>query len=95
MRVEASREEDHVVLRVRDTGEGIPEDLLEAIFEPFVQGRPGDTRRPRGTGLGLAICRQIVRQHGGAIWAESEGIGRGSTFAVRLPADPDARGRAA
>lgn len=95
VRVEASREEDHVVLRVRDTGEGIPEDLLEAIFEPFVQGRAGDTRRPRGTGLGLAICRQIVRQHGGAIWAESEGIGRGSTFAVRLPAAPRPGGPAA
>ncbi len=75
-----------VLIRIRDTGEGIAREHLERIFEPFFQAAPRTERRPRGTGLGLAICRQIVSLHGGAIWAESDGRGRGSTFTVRLPA---------
>ncbi|HEX7125764.1 MAG TPA: ATP-binding protein [Thermodesulfobacteriota bacterium] len=92
-----ARQEDaaYVVIRVCDTGEGIAPTDLEAIFEPFVQAGPREPRRPRGTGLGLTICRQIVMQHGGAIWAESDGPGRGSAFVVRLPAEPEARERAA
>jgi PAS domain S-box-containing protein len=94
--VEAEREAETIVIRVRDTGEGIAPDQLQRIFEPFYQaGGLADsraaerrTRRVRGTGLGLAICRQIVALHGGRIWAESEGPGRGSTFVVRLPAMP-------
>jgi PAS domain S-box-containing protein len=92
--VEAQIAGDAVVLRVRDTGEGIAPDQLERIFEPFYQaGGLGDSRatsrragRVRGTGLGLAICRQIVQLHGGTIHAESAGPGRGATFVVRLPA---------
>ncbi len=88
--VEAEAERDAVTIRVRDSGEGLAREHLESIFEPFVQaGQPAasgrEGRRIRGTGLGLAICRQIVRLHGGAIWAESAGQGRGSTFAFRLP----------
>lgn len=93
--VEAERSSEAVVIRVRDSGEGIPPEQLEAIFEPFVQVRRSRGRqRPVGTGLGLAICRQIVALHGGRIWAESEGPGRGSTFTVSLPAVVE-RGRAA
>ncbi len=96
--VEAEAVADQVLIRVRDTGEGIEREHLRSIFEPFVQageaaGRgAGDrrTRRPRGTGLGLAICRQIVELHGGAIWAESAGPGTGSTFVIRLPRVPAA-----
>jgi K+-sensing histidine kinase KdpD len=84
--VQAAAEGRDVVLRVRDTGEGIAREHLEAIFEPFVQAGRRKARRERGTGLGLAICRQIVTLHGGVIHAESEGAGRGSTFVVRLPA---------
>jgi signal transduction histidine kinase len=91
--VEAQAESGHVLLRVRDTGGGIPGEDIGRIFEPFVQaGEPEGrypverrARRGRGTGLGLAICRQIVELHGGQIWAESEGRGKGSTFSVRLP----------
>jgi signal transduction histidine kinase len=74
-----------VVLRVSDTGIGIPHDKLEAIFEPFVQvGR--SLRTPgEGTGLGLAISRDLARAMGGDITATSE-LGRGATFVVQLPA---------
>ncbi|HWP35605.1 MAG TPA: PAS domain-containing sensor histidine kinase [Thermodesulfobacteriota bacterium] len=75
-----------VLIRVRDTGDGIAAEHLERIFEPFFQARGGAVGRKRGTGLGLAICRQLVALHGGDIWAESDGPGRGSTFTVRLPA---------
>ncbi len=83
--VDAQAVPQAVVVRVRDTGEGILPEDLERIFEPFVQTGPRGVRRPRGTGLGLAICRQIVSLHGGTIHAESEGPGRGSTFVVRIP----------
>jgi signal transduction histidine kinase len=73
------------VLRVADTGIGIPSDKLETIFQPFVQvGR--SLRNPgEGTGLGLAISRDLARAMGGDITATSE-LGRGATFTVCLPA---------
>jgi signal transduction histidine kinase len=73
-----------VLLRVTDTGIGIPHDKLEAIFEPFVQvGR--SLRNPgEGTGLGLAISRDLARGMGGDITATSE-LGKGAVFTVRLP----------
>ncbi len=71
-------------LEVRDSGEGIAAEHLDRIFDPFVQVDERQRGR-RGSGLGLAICRQIVTLHGGRIWAESEGLGRGSTFIVELP----------
>ncbi|HEX7124828.1 MAG TPA: ATP-binding protein, partial [Thermodesulfobacteriota bacterium] len=89
VQVSACVEGGAAVVRVRDTGEGIDADELERIFEPFYQARrvaaDERPRRRRGAGLGLAICRQIVMLHGGRIWAESEGLGRGSVFVVRIP----------
>jgi signal transduction histidine kinase len=69
-----------IALVVADTGTGISTDLLPRIFDAFLTTKP----RGRGTGLGLAICRDIVRAHGGEIWAESE-LGAGSVFTVWLP----------
>lgn len=74
-----------VTIAVRDTGEGIAPDVLEHIFEPFRQARPGSNEGATGLGLGLAIVRELVELHGGSVRAESEGLGRGATFIVDLP----------
>jgi PAS domain S-box-containing protein len=70
------------VIEVRDSGGGIPPEVLERIFTPFFTTKPAGV----GTGLGLSICHRIVTQLGGEIMVESE-VGRGSTFRVVLPAD--------
>jgi signal transduction histidine kinase len=89
--VEGADQGGDVELRVRDSGEGIPREHLERIFEPFYQVGSATGRRKatgRGTGLGLAIVQRIVELHGGTVRAESGGRGKGSTFSVRLPAGP-------
>ncbi|HEX2090806.1 MAG TPA: ATP-binding protein [Longimicrobiaceae bacterium] len=75
---------DRVCLSVRDTGIGIPEDKLGAIFEPFVQVRSDLARPSEGTGLGLAISRDLARGMGGDLTVESE-LGKGSRFTLLLP----------
>ncbi|MEA3201324.1 MAG: hypothetical protein QOE90_2752 [Thermoplasmata archaeon] len=84
--VSARREGNEVVVRVADTGAGLSRDQIERLFRPFsqVHDRAGQSRS--GTGLGLYISRGIVEQHGGRIWAASDGLGMGSTFAFALPA---------
>jgi len=69
---------DSVGIAISDTGEGIPEERLQKIFEPYY------TTKESGTGLGLTIVYKIVKEHGGDIRVESE-KGRGSTFTVFLP----------
>jgi PAS domain S-box-containing protein len=73
-----------ILFQVKDRGRGIPDDMLESIFERFHQVDASDSRKKGGTGLGLAICRSIVQQHGGRIWVEST-LGEGSTFYFTLP----------
>ncbi|PZV14072.1 MAG: hypothetical protein DCF22_09585 [Leptolyngbya sp.] len=73
-----------ILFSITDQGRGIPADKLEFIFEQFQQVDVSDSREKGGTGLGLAICRNIVKQHGGQIWAEST-LGKGSTFYFTLP----------
>ena len=73
-----------VELSVADTGRGIPQAELEAVFERFHQVDPDDARTQAGTGLGLSITRHVVEAHGGRIWAESE-VGVGSRFSFTLP----------
>ena len=80
--VGASSSDDGVVVWVKDTGRGLPGNELEKVFERFY--RTGE-RVEGSTGLGLAIVRGIVEAHGGKVWAESEGEGKGSTFFFSLP----------
>lgn len=77
-----------VSVSVRDTGLGIPEDKLEAIFEPFVQIGRSFTSTHEGTGLGLSISRDLARAMGGDLTVDSR-IGYGSTFLLVLPAPPE------
>jgi signal transduction histidine kinase len=80
----AAADNDHAVVRVRDAGSGIPKAELKDIFKRFHRV-PGATARVPGTGLGLFIVRSVAKRHGGRAWAESEGLGRGSTFVLQLP----------
>jgi two-component system CheB/CheR fusion protein len=72
-------------IRVRDNGIGIAPDLLPRVFEQFVQAASGLARPKGGLGLGLALVKGIAELHGGTVSARSEGLGRGSEFAVNLP----------
>ena len=74
-----------VRLTVEDSGLGIPPDQLERIFDRFAQVDASGTRRHEGTGIGLSLVRELVNLHGGRVWAESEGRGRGSRLRVWLP----------
>jgi signal transduction histidine kinase len=73
------------VLRVSDTGTGIPSKELGRVFERFYRVDRARSRETGGTGLGLAIVRHVAENHGGTVTVESE-LGLGSTFEVRLPA---------
>ncbi len=83
-RVGAAAEEQHLVLAVRDTGIGIPEERLDSIFEAFEQVDSSTSRHYGGSGLGLAIARRLAQLLGGQLVVDSE-QGKGSTFALVLP----------
>ncbi len=84
--IHVAREENNVLISVKDTGIGIPVDHLEAVFQEFTQVDTSTTRKVGGTGLGLPISRRLIQMHGGRLWVESTGInGEGSTFYVFLP----------
>jgi len=72
-------------IEVHDSGAGIKAELLNRVFEPFIQGDSSLKRSYGGLGLGLAITRHLVELHGGTVKAESPGEGRGSVFTVLLP----------
>ena len=78
-----------VEVSVSDTGAGIPRHQMASVFLPFEQADGSISREHGGFGLGLSIVQELVRAHGGAIWATSA-VGRGSTFTFALPAWPDA-----
>ncbi len=77
-----------IVIGIQDSGKGIPEEVLERIFDPFYRVDTRLTREVNGLGVGLAICRRIIELHNGIIWAESH-LGKGSTFFVCLPLDEE------
>jgi two-component system heavy metal sensor histidine kinase CusS len=88
VRVRLTRDGEDVRLDVEDQGPGVPPEMAERIFEPFVSGRPNGPRRS-GYGLGLSICEQVVTAHGGSLGFENM-AGGGARFTARFP-----RGRAA
>jgi PAS domain S-box-containing protein len=88
IRLEASHVDNQVVIAVQDHGLGLPTSALPRLFEKFYRVDNSDRREIAGTGLGLAISRRIVEGHGGRIWAESAGLGRGARFSLTLPIAP-------
>ena len=91
IRVGAARGGVHVAISVADEGRGVPPDRLAHLFSKHLGADPG--RSGRGSGLGLAICKGLVEAHGGRIWAESAGAGRGTRFTFTLPAGGGATAR--
>ena len=85
--VTVTRRDDEVLVSVSDRGDGIAAEDLERIFDRYARGAQ-HTDSVAGAGIGLAISREIVAAHGGRIWAESAGLGNGSTFRIALPAAP-------
>ena len=80
-----TKDGNQVLSWVQDHGIGIPIDKLQKIFEEFYQIEPPNTRHYGGLGIGLTIAKGLIEAQGGKIWAESEGIGTGSTFKILLP----------
>ncbi len=83
VRLDAVGHDGWVEIVIEDDGQGLSEEDLSHIFEPFV--RQGDSQAAPGLGLGLALVRQLAQLHGGTIEASSEGRGQGSSFTLRLP----------
>ena len=82
-------ENREAVIQVIDTGIGLPPEMLHRVFDLFAQADRTLDRSEGGLGIGLTVARKLAEMHGGSISADSEGLGRGSTFTVRLPlADP-------
>ncbi len=77
--------EGRVGVQVKDEGVGIPPQELKHVFKRFYRIPGSITQRVKGTGLGLFIVNSIAKRHGGRVYAESEGSGRGSTFTIQLP----------
>jgi signal transduction histidine kinase len=80
------QERDEAVFRVRDTGIGIPANMLDKVFDMFIQIDSGLDRAHGGLGIGLTLVRELVNMHQGSIHVTSDGPGRGSEFIVRIPA---------
>ena len=78
-------DEKRVTVRVADQGIGIPQAQLKRIFKRFYRVPGQFMARVKGTGLGLFIVKSVVQKHGGRVYAESAGVGQGSTFIVQLP----------
>jgi len=81
--IDAEKEKNIVTVSVKDTGIGMTKDQLKKVFDEFYRVDKS-SREHKSSGLGLAICKRIVEKHGGKIWAESPGPGKGSIFYFTL-----------
>ncbi len=80
-----TRDKDQALFTIRDTGEGIPQEMLAKIFDMFAQVDQSLARSQGGLGVGLTLVRRLVEMHEGSVQVHSEGRGKGSEFAVRIP----------
>jgi signal transduction histidine kinase/ActR/RegA family two-component response regulator len=94
IRLAVARDGDRVAFRVRDSGVGIPREMLGRVFDLFAQVDQSLDRSQGGLGLGLTLVRSLVELHGGSVEARSDGPGSGSEFIVRLPVMTEAQARA-
>jgi PAS domain S-box-containing protein len=83
--IRAYADNEQLVIKVKDTGIGIPPEMMSRVFELFTQVNPGLDRSQGGLGIGLTVVRRLTEMHGGSVSATSEGPGTGSEFTVRLP----------
>jgi two-component system CheB/CheR fusion protein len=83
--VRAYVDNEQLAIKVKDTGIGIPVEMLSRVFDLFTQVNPGLERSQGGLGIGLTVVRRLAELHGGSVSAASEGLGKGSEFTVRLP----------
>jgi PAS domain S-box-containing protein len=83
--VRLGRVDPYIQISVSDTGRGISPEFMPYMFERYLQADASGARRKGGLGLGLSLVRQLVEMHGGSVYAESEGEGKGATFIVKLP----------
>ncbi len=81
----AHTENSFLEIEVRDNGLGIPPDMLDHVFDLFGQVNRTLDRAQGGLGIGLALVKSLVHLHGGEVWVESSGVGRGSAFTIKLP----------
>ncbi len=89
MKIAFSPDKQHIWSGLRDTGVGLSPEYHQKVFDKFEQVRLKSEKRAVGSsGLGLTFCKMAVEAHGGKIWVESEGEGKGCTFWVRLPILP-------
>ena len=86
--ITSERENDVVHVKVQDTGRGLDPKEARGLFNKFVRGYGIAQVNPDGSGLGLYVARRIIEVHGGKIWVESEGVGKGSCFQFTLPITP-------
>jgi signal transduction histidine kinase len=89
----AERQSDHVLIRVKDTGIGIPTEMLPRIFDMFTQVDRSLGRSEGGLGIGLTLVQRLVEMHGGTVEARSDGPGKGSEFVVRLAVAVEVKGQ--
>ncbi len=82
--VTLDQDSENIFVRVKDTGKGIEQSELQGVFEKYSRGKDSATHAT-GLGLGMYVAKVIIEQHNGKIWAESDGIGKGATFAFSLP----------
>lgn len=84
MEVSLVKKDGAVRFAVKDTGMGMTKEELSSLFQKFVRGANAPRYHTDGSGIGLYVAKKMMEEHGGQVWAESEGEGKGSTFFVKM-----------